>query len=99
MDIGESQKDYQKLGNALKAMIKSISPKSSPKTLHAEMDRILDLAEKIGHPLLEDVKELKLAFDRMVGKPGDAQLAAGNAQLADSFLKLVLRLEQETREI
>jgi hypothetical protein len=71
-------------------MIKSFGAKS--KTLHAEMDRIVDLAEKIGHPLLEDVQQMKVAFDRMVGKPGDAQRA-------DSFLKLVLRLEQETREI
>jgi hypothetical protein len=87
MDIGETRKDYQKLGVMLRKVL-SMQSATPP----SEMDQILELANKMGHPLLKDVQEMKEVFDQMRKKPREAQLA-------DRFLKLALRLEQETREI
>lgn len=89
MDIDENRKNYEKLGAALQAMIKKFDPHGSPENLHPEIDRILDLAEKIGDPLQEDAAELKKEYENYLN----------DSRYAESFLKRALRLEQETREI
>jgi hypothetical protein len=91
MGIGESRSDYEQLGAQLRAFIQKFDPKATGEQLTRAVEPALEIGDRIGEPIQEDVDALREAFRLFLQKKDSGS--------RERLMKAALRLEQETREI